>query len=474
VEYALTTGGPFGHSTDVEKATGVEAHNWFGDIRFRPAVIVRPASEEELISIVKDKVNYPSPLRGAGSNHSVTRCVVSEGGTAIDLKGMNRILQIGQDTVVVQAGALYIDVAKELEKHQLQFHVHIELGNITMGAAASTHTKKASFAGEHGTVSSYAVGMKAVLPSGEVLVVTEEQPELLAAMRSSYGLLGIIFEVTFRVIPLRPMAFHHESFTVDEFERELPALIARGDSMMYYLLPFEDRLIVEFRKYHDQGQPVHGYAWKLRNFSWGTLVPGLSKAIHSVPGRGLRYALWEGLGSISQALLLHVIHAQDSYPADQMIRYPATAGYARYTFSIWVFPEENFLSTLRAYFAFCQDYYRTHHFRCDMLNVGYRIEQDKSSLFSYNYHGPVMTLDPVDALGGEGWPEFVDAFNEFSSQRGGWPLFNQSPRLTGPQVKKAYGDRLEAFYGFQRQHDPENRLVNGYFAEILGLSTAAP
>jgi hypothetical protein len=457
----------------VERTTGVEVHNWFGDIRFRPAVIARPGSEEELIAIVKDKASYPSPLRGAGSNHSVTRCVVSEGGTAIDMKAMNRIMRIGEDSVVVQAGALYIDVAKELEKHRLQFHVHIELGNITMGAAASTHTKKASFPGEHGTVSSYCIGLKAVLPSGEVLVVTEEQPELLAAMRSSYGLLGIIFEVTFRVAPLRPMAFHHESFSVDEFTRQLPALIARGESMMYYLLPFEDRLIVEFRKYQDHGQPVHGFAWKLRNFCWGTLVPGLSTAIHAVPWRGLRHALWEALGAISQLLLLRVIRADYSYPADQMIRYPAAAGYAKYTFSIWVFPEETFTETLRDYFAFCREYYRTYHFRCDMLNVGYVIEQDRSSLFSYNCHGRVMTLDPVDATGDEGWLEFVDAFNEFSSQRGGWPLFNQSPRLTGAQVQKAYADRLAAFAVFQRRYDPENRLVNAYFAEILGLARAS-
>ncbi|MGH8162713.1 MAG: hypothetical protein ACREP1_00090 [Rhodanobacteraceae bacterium] len=87
--------------------------------------------------------------------------------------------------------------------------------------------------------------MKVVLASGEILVVTEEQPELLQAMRSSYGLLGAIFEVTFRVKPLQRLAFHHESFTLDEFERQLPALVARGDSLMYYLYPFQDRVTVE-------------------------------------------------------------------------------------------------------------------------------------------------------------------------------------------------------------------------------------
>ena len=457
----------------MEKRSGVEAHNWFGDIRFQPAVIVRPTTEEELVAIVKDKASYPAPVRAAGSNHSTTRCVVSEPGTTIDMKGMNRILRIGQDIVVAQAGALYIDVAMELQKHNLQFYVNIELGNLTMGAAACTHTKDGSFHQEYGIVCSYAIGFKAVLPTGEILVVTEEQPDLLRAMRTSFGLLGIVYEVTFRVKPLKAMAFHHEGFTVDEFERQLPALRARGESIMYYLFPFQDRIAVEFRKYVDDGQPAHRLAWKLRNLAWGTVVPALGTTIRSsISKPGLRYSLFEGLGSISRAML-SAIRADDTYPADQMIRYPEKSGYAKYTFSIWAFPEENFPQALRGYYAFCRDYYKNHGYRCDMLNVGYRINQDQSSLFSYTHHGTAMTLDPVSTAG-PGWPEFLDAYNEFCSQNGASPLFNQTARLTTAQVEKAFGDRLSTFRDLQRRYDPENRFVNGYFAEILGLSTASP
>ncbi len=456
----------------METRTGIEAHNWFGDIRFHPAVVARPTTDAELISIVKDTAKYPSPVRASGSDHSTTRCVVSEPGTKVDMKGMNRIVQIGADRVVAQAGALRIDVAKELQKHNLQFYVNIELGNLTMGAAACTHTKDASFKDEFGIVSSYAIGFKAVLPNGEILVVTEDQPELLRAMRTSFGLLGLVYEVTFRVKPLRPMAFHHESFTVDEFERQLPALKARGESMMYYLFPFQDRIVVEFRKYVDHGEPATSFAWKLRNWAWGTAVPGLAATVRkSIGHAGTRYAIYEALGTFSR-LTLGALRSENSYPADQIIRYPDTAGPARYTFSIWAFPEENFVQSLRGYFAFCREYYRTHGYRCDMLNVGYRINQDQSSLFSYSYNGTVMTLDPVSTAG-PGWPEFLDAYNQFCSDNGASPLFNQTAGLTTAQVTKAFGDRLEAFRNLQRRYDPGHRFVNQYFAELLGLSTAA-
>ena len=456
----------------VETHTGVEASNWFGDIVFRPSVVVRPTSEEELIAIVKDTARFPSPVRAAGSSHSTTHCVVSEPGTKVEMKGMSRILEIAGDRVTAQAGALYIDVAKELQKHGLQFYVNIELGNLTMGAASCTHTKDASFNEEFGQVCSYAIGYKAVQPNGDILVVGEDQPELLQAMRTSFGLLGLIYEVTFKVKPLKPMAFHHETFTVDEFERQLPALRARNESMMYYLFPFQDKLAVEFRKYVNDGQPTSSLAWKIRNLSWGTVVPGLGAAIrNTIPSPKVRYALYEGLGSISR-MLLGIIRGGHTYPADQMIRYPDVAGSTRYTFSIWAFPEENFPQSLRAYFAFCRDHYRTTGYRCDMLNVGYRIKQDTSSLFSYSYHGTVMTLDPVSTAG-PGWFEFLDAYNQFCSDHGASPLFNQTGRVTPPQVQKSFADRLGGFRDLMRRYDPGQRFLNTFFREILGVENAS-
>jgi FAD/FMN-containing dehydrogenase len=453
----------------MNRRTSVETHNWFGDIRAHPSVVVRPASEEDLIAIVRDTARFPPPVRAAGSSHSTTRCVVADEGTVVEMKGMNRILQITADTVTAQAGALYIDVAQELQKHNLQFYVNIELGNLTMGSAACTHTKDGSFAGEYGIVSSYAIGMKAVLPTGDVLVVTEEQPELLQAMRTSFGLLGLVFEVTFRVKPLRPMAFHHENFHIEEFERRLPALRARGDAIMYYLFPFQDRISVEFRRYLDQGTPTTRAAWKVRNLAWKSIVPVMGAAIRNyVPNRAVRDVLFDGVGHLSRGILT-MVRGDDAYAADQMIRYPDQSGPDRYTFSIWAFPEASFPRVVREYYAFCREHYRTHGYRCDMLNVGYRINQDTSSLFSYSYEGTVMTVDPVSTAG-PGWPEFLDAYNAFCSRNGGSPLFNQTARLTPEQIQKAFGGRLDTFRAFQRQYDPTNRFVSQYFAELLGLA----
>ena len=64
-----------------------------------------------------------------------------------------------------------------------------------------------------------------------------------------------------------------------------------------------------------------------------------------------------------------------------------------------------------------------------MLHVGYRIEQDDSSLFSYTFHSHVLTIDPV-STGEPGWKEFLKEYNQFCSDHDGKPLFNQSWGLT--------------------------------------------
>ena len=43
-------------------------------------------------------------------------------------------------------------------------------------------------------------------------------------MRSSYGLLGVIYEVTLGVCALKAMAVKHETYTLTDFIEELPEL----------------------------------------------------------------------------------------------------------------------------------------------------------------------------------------------------------------------------------------------------------
>ena len=82
----------------------VTIRSWDGTWTYRPKVLVTPQTAEDLVEIMKSEVRFPSPVRPAGSMHSTARMNGDDGGTMVDMKGMNRILRFGEDTVTVEGG----------------------------------------------------------------------------------------------------------------------------------------------------------------------------------------------------------------------------------------------------------------------------------------------------------------------------------------------------------------------------------
>jgi FAD/FMN-containing dehydrogenase len=453
----------------------VKLQNWKRSISYEAARYEKVRSAEEIARIVRDRDTYPAPVRAKGSHHSTTECLVAEGGTVVDLSGMDEIVEIDEEakTITMQAGVQHIDAAHALEERGLQFYVNCEIGNLTVGAGACSATKDASYyserdeSWEYGQVNSYVVGMKVVTPDGDIVEVTSEDGELMEVMRSSYGRLGIVFEVTYRVKEITPLAVDHVAFHVDEFADRFHELVAQNRSMMLFLFPFIDTVVVEFRYDGEPPYESDRWQWQFRNWMWKTGSPFVGRTLSSlVPFDGLRSSILDGYNRATRKVMNGLIRDTNSSPADQIIRYPEAAGYSSYTFSIWAVPAEEYPQAIRDYFQFCRDYYRKNGYRCDLANVGYYIVEDRQSLFSYTRDGPACTLDPV-STGGQGWDGFLTAYNEFCIQHGGKPLFNQSPGLTPLQVEASFGPEIATFKKYRREHDPDDRFYNPFFRELF-------
>jgi len=264
----------------------IRVQNWKRSITYYANSVERIESAEDLQRIIKDTECYPSPVRAKGSHHSTTRCVVADAGTVCDMTQMNKILNIDRaaKTITMEAGCLLIDAARALEKEGLQFYTNVELGNLTMGSCATGGTNDASYFGndewEFGQVCSYCSAMKIVQFDGSILEVTEKSdPALLSALRTGYGMLGITFEVTFRVKEISAMGVHHEMFSVDRFAEILPELVERKQSIMLYLFPFLDRVLVEFRYDTEEKLSTGSGAWAIRNYTWSKVWPFVSNLL---------------------------------------------------------------------------------------------------------------------------------------------------------------------------------------------------
>ena len=442
--------------------------NWDSTWTYRPAVIAKPSSVDEIIEILSDTGRFPSPVCPAGSRHSTARMNGDDGGTIVDMTGMNEILEIGDGFVRVQAGAEHIEVSRALRRKGLQLHITTEIGNCTFAAMACAASKDASFPGEYGQINSYVTGVKLVAPSGEVreLSVGTDAGEM-RLLRSSYGLVGIIFEVTIRCMPTQAIAVHHVDVSLDEFKKNLPSWESEGYSIMYYIFPYARRIVVELRRFNPDVKPKARRIWSYRNRFWRKYGPAIAVRIKKLT---TNQKLRDGLLDLNDYLLRKAavlfIRSSRTWPHAQTINYPRDPGPKKYIFSMWAFNETKYFEILERYFEFCDSYRRKTGYRTDLSHVGYRISQDDSSLLSYSQSGMAMSIDPA-STGGPDWEKFLQAYNEFCCKEGGTPLFNQTPFLTMEQARTAFGARLDELETYRRKWDPKGRLLDSQFKAFL-------
>lgn len=442
--------------------------NWEGTVVTRPRVIVRPKRVEDILTILENVKAFPSPVRAIGANYSQTRCGVADGGTIIDMTAMNHVLEINDRWVRVQAGAPLSDVASALEARGLQLPLNPDLGNLTMGAAAVACTKDASMPGGYGQLSSYLKEVKLVLPSGKPMTINESQPDLLKLVRSSYGLAGVAHELTFKVVPQRAVRLDYETYTLEAFTREFPEICERPVGLKFYLLPFRDRVTVEMRSYDEEPLTSRSGIWSIRNSVITNVLPAFGSTVSNVVSLpSVRYFLIEQFNSVMRSTLDRATRNVTVYPIEWVRRLPKDAGRTRFTYSTWAFAQADYPELITAYFRFCRDYYKRQRYRANLLHLGHRLHKDPSSVLSPSLNGPVVTLDP-SSTGDEGWEDFVIEFNEFCSQRGGTPLLNQTRSLTQEQTTLAFGARLKLFNALRKRLDPDDRMLNVYFQQVLG------
>ena len=127
--------------------------NYDGGVFTVPQKVVRPESVEELQAILKDTELFPKPVRAMGSFHSLTPCA-SSSGTIVLMSGLKKIQNIDTQKMALtaQAGLQLIEAAEVLRRHNLQFMLNIEIGNITLGSAACCQTKDSLDGVEFGQV----------------------------------------------------------------------------------------------------------------------------------------------------------------------------------------------------------------------------------------------------------------------------------------------------------------------------------
>jgi FAD/FMN-containing dehydrogenase len=435
----------------------------------RPRLVLRAKRFEEIPAILANRKTYPTPVRMVGADYSQTRCVGGDGGTTVDTSGLDKILEYGEDAVRAQAGVRVGTLARALAERGQELLLTPEMGNISLGALAVTTCPQASHTAGLAQLSSLVTELKLITPQGKLMTVLERDRDLMRVLRSSFGLLGVVHEVVLRVQPLTPVKIDYHVLSLKDFSARFSAIVAAPGALRLHISPFDDRIIVERRKPVDEGVNLsRSGIWQIRNSVMRNVLPAFGSTVGSVlSAPGLRSAVVSGVQRALRATLDPTAKGVVMHAHEWMRELPQEPWKARYTYSLWAFPQEKFPKVLAAYFAFCKAHYKEHRYRCNVVSGASRLHQDRGSLFSVSYTGAMFTLEP-SSTGDSGWDDFLIDFNDFASALGGTPTFNQSRALQPEHVAKAFGDRAKLFRALRQRTDPLNRLRNSYFAYLLG------
>jgi FAD-linked oxidoreductase len=211
--------------------------NWAGNQQSKPVRIERPASESDVVEIIRQAVLNKQRVKVVGSGHSFTGIAVPDE-VMIDLTRLNQVRNVDRSggLITVQAGIVLSDLNAQLELHQLSMP---NLGDVTyqtLAGALSTST--------HGTglqrtgLAAQIRAFRMVSAAGEVLVCSPlENAEIFHCGRVSLGALGVITEVTLNVVPAFNLRAVEQPMRISDVLDNYSQLIEENDFFEFYWVP---------------------------------------------------------------------------------------------------------------------------------------------------------------------------------------------------------------------------------------------
>jgi FAD/FMN-containing dehydrogenase len=205
--------------------------NWVGNQSFAPRAIVAAGSESEVQAQVRAAVAGGYGVRTAGTGHSFTPIVETEG-VLLDLGGMRGIIDIDPDRRLVTAGPKTTigEFGDPLWQHGLALANQGDIDTQAIAGAIATATHGSGR--RYPSFSAILAGARLVDGEGNLVEVSErENAEVLPALQTSIGLLGIMTQLTLRVAPAYEL---HARTDVLRYEQVMETFESDVDEYRHY------------------------------------------------------------------------------------------------------------------------------------------------------------------------------------------------------------------------------------------------
>ncbi len=173
-----------------------------GLIDKRPGVLLRCRSRADIVAAVRYAVDSGAEIAVRGGGHSVAGHSTTDGGVVIDLSLMRKVVVDPDKRIaVVEPGATWGDIDPVTTRYGLACPGGVVsttgVGGFSMGGGIGWLSRA------HGLTCDNLIGAELVLPTGEVLSVSESQhPDVLWGLRGGSGNFGVVAQFTLALHPV--------------------------------------------------------------------------------------------------------------------------------------------------------------------------------------------------------------------------------------------------------------------------------
>jgi L-gulonolactone oxidase len=425
--------------------------NWSGYVDCPDTDVVTPASGEELERTVAASAAAGRGLRLVGGGHSFSPLVATEG-VIVSLDGLQGVIEVdaAARTARVHAGTRLYALGDALARHGLAME---NLGDINVQSIAG-----ATSTGTHGTgrafgnLATQIAAMKILGADGTVHVADPAgDPELFAGGRVALGSLGVLTELTLRLVPSYRLRLQRGSMALEDCLAQADALVAANRNFEFYWLPHTDRVLTKTWNLTDDPVDEMGFGrWVsdvlLENAAFGALCR-LGRAVPSLCPR---------LSRLCASML------SDSVQVDASHSMLSTVRSVRFNEMEWSLPAERGADALREIRALIH----RREFPL-MFPLEYRWVKGDDLWLSPNFGRDSVHIS-VHQFVGMPWEGYFDAVQAIALNHGGRPHWGKVHSLDAARLARLY-PRWDDFLALRERMDPHGLFLTPYLRRLFGV-----
>lgn len=423
--------------------------NWSGSVKFTPEKIAYPASESEIVQLVKDCRARGKSLRVMGSGHSFTPLVQTDG-VLVSLDNYQGVFETDPKNhrATVRAGTKIKRLGDELFSYGLaQPNLgDIDVQSIAGAVSTGTHGTGATL----GSLSTQIAALRLVTATGEIVECSAEQNrEIFKAAQVSLGALGIITQVTLQLVPTYRLDYHWRKETLAHCLENYDKYRQEYRHFEFYWFPHTKAVLAKFMQPTDKPAREKNL---FRKFNDTVLENGvfwlLSETARLFPKRAAMVA------GITGSLLSGGSDLNHSH------RLFATTRLVKFQEMEYNLPVEHFATVLRE----IDETIRREKFRVHFPLECRFAQADDIYLSPAN--GRASAYIAVHMYKGMEYKPYFDAIEQIFQRYQGRPHWGKMHTLKAPALAQLYPD-WEKFQAVRRQLDPDGFFLNDYLKELL-------